>query len=178
MTTVIRQCELSDLPALRQVAYQTYDAAYRHLNTPANQQAYLAHAFDAQVLRAQLINPQSAFYFLFCDDDLAGYLKVNEFDAQTDLKDPVAMEIERIYVLNAYQGRGLGRLLAQHALEMARAKQKIFVWLSVWLKNPGAIAFYRKLGFRPAGTRFFVMGDERQEDFVMRLDLDGVNPVR
>jgi ribosomal protein S18 acetylase RimI-like enzyme len=61
--------------------------------------------------------------------------------------------------------------LAQQALEFARARHKAFAWLSVWLKNPGAIEFYRKLGFQPAGTRFFVMGDERQEDYVMRLDL-------
>lgn len=175
METLIRKCQLSDLPVLREIAYRTYAEAYRHLNTPENMQAYLDYAFDPQYLRAQLLNSQSSFFFLYVDGCLAGYLKLNEHDAQTDLKDPAGLEIERIYVVKDFQGRGLGRLLAQQALEFARARHKAFAWLSVWLKNPGAIEFYRKLGFQPAGTRFFVMGDERQEDYIMRLDLGQAN---
>jgi diamine N-acetyltransferase len=171
MNTTLRQCDLADLTVLRQIAYQTYDQAYRHLNTPENMQAYLEHAFNPAYLQSQLLNPNSTFFFLYVDDCLAGYLKVNELEAQTDLKDPDAFEIERIYVVKEFQGRGLGRLLAQRALALARARGKKFAWLSVWLKNPGAIEFYRKLGFQPAGTRFFVMGDERQEDYIMRLEL-------
>lgn len=35
-------------------------------------------------MKAQLNNPNSEFYFAYSDNDVAGYLKININDAQTD----------------------------------------------------------------------------------------------
>ena len=113
----------------------------------------------------------STFLFLYSDEKLAGYLKLNEGGAQTDLGDPAGLEVERIYVLRDFQGLGMGRALIEKALELARRKKKGFVWLGVWEKNENAIAFYKKMGFRKTGTHPFVMGTERQTDHIMRREV-------
>jgi len=41
------------------------------------------------------------------------------------------------------------------------------IWLSVWDRNPRAIAFYRKVGFVDAGFVSFRLGNEVQNDFLM-----------
>jgi ribosomal protein S18 acetylase RimI-like enzyme len=41
------------------------------------------------------------------------------------------------------------------------------VWLGVWERNPRAIAFYRKFGFREVGTHVFPLGNDPQRDIVM-----------
>ena len=79
---------------------------------------------------------------------MAGYLKLNEGDAQTDIRDPASMEVERIYVLRRFQDRGLGGRLI-------------------------AIRFYRRHGFREFGTHMFDLGGEPQRDLLMRRDISG-----
>jgi ribosomal protein S18 acetylase RimI-like enzyme len=41
------------------------------------------------------------------------------------------------------------------------------LWLGVWERNERAQAFYRKHGFRKAGTQIFVVGTDPQTDHVM-----------
>jgi ribosomal protein S18 acetylase RimI-like enzyme len=113
MTLVIRQCNAADLEILRDISYRTYDLTFRHMNTPENMDAYLASAFNRERLRAELTNPESAFFFLIKDGELAGYLKVNEAGVQSDLKDAGSLELERIYVDAQFQGSGLGKVLTE-----------------------------------------------------------------
>jgi len=43
------------------------------------------------------------------------------------------------------------------------------IWLGVWEKNPRAISFYQKWGFKEVGTHIFHVGDDPQRDFIMEL---------
>jgi diamine N-acetyltransferase len=170
----IRPCDIADLETLRNIAWQTYDDTFRHFNEPANMDAYLASAFNREKLQAELGNPHSSFFFLLLEGAVAGYLKLNDGDAQTDMRDPEGLEIERIYVKRDFQGLGLGKALIAKALEVARERKKRFAWLGVWEKNGNAIAFYTKMGFSKIGTHDFYMGTERQTDWIMRKEV----PVR
>jgi ribosomal protein S18 acetylase RimI-like enzyme len=164
----IRRCELADLDALRNIAFQTFDDTFRRLNDASSFNAYLDASFSRAKLETELKNPRSAFFFLYNDDVLAGYMKLNQGDAQTDLGDPEALEIERIYVTRDFQGLGLGKALIDKAMEVARLAKKKTVWLGVWQKNGNAIAFYKKMGFAKTGTHDFYIGKKRQTDFIMR----------
>lgn len=164
----IRRCDLSDLDPLRNIAFQTFDDTFRRLNNASSFDEYLGASFSRAKLEAELKNPRSTFFFLFNDDVLAGYMKINQGDAQTDLRDPDALEIERIYVTKDFQGLGLGKALIGKAMEIARLTKKRTVWLGVWDKNGNAIAFFKKMGFTRAGTHDFYMGSKRQTDFIMR----------
>lgn len=46
------------------------------------------------------------------------------------------------------------------------------LWLAVWEKNPRAIAFYEKNGFRAVGDQPFQVGSDTQRDIVMVRDID------
>ncbi|TEB07543.1 Protease synthase and sporulation negative regulatory protein PAI 1 [Pelotomaculum schinkii] len=98
MKHTIRECTLDDIHILREFSYKTYNETFRHMNTPSNMKAYLEKAFDINKLRDELLNSSSLFYFLYADEELAGYFKLNEYAAQTDINDPQSIEIERIYV--------------------------------------------------------------------------------
>ena len=60
----------------------------------------------------------------------------------------------------------------------ARAMGGRTLWLAVWQRNPRAIAFYRKYGFRDVGTHFFVVGSDHQTDRVMFRELDGAEHAK
>ena len=60
--------------------------------------------------------------------------------------------IDDICVDEAARGQGVGRALYEHILAYARAKDCYNVTLNVWSCNPGAMAFYEKLGLVPYKT--------------------------
>jgi ribosomal protein S18 acetylase RimI-like enzyme len=171
MKHTVRECTEEDLGALREISWTTYTDAFGCLNTSSNMQAYLEQAFDVERLRDALAGSNSTFYFLYADDRLSGYLKLNEFEAQTDLFDPQALEIERIYIIKKFQGKGLGGVLLEKAIETAKLRKKKYIWLGVWEKNHKALEFYRRNGFYEVGKHSFWMGDEEQTDYIMRKDL-------
>lgn len=171
MRLVFRQCVIDDLHALRELSRKTFSETFGHMNTPSNMKAYLEQAFNIDKLRGELSNGDSSFYFLYADGDLAGYLKLNEYKAQTDIHDPQSLEIERIYLLKEFQGKGLGGFLINKAVDIASTREKSYIWLGVWERNRKAISFYKKQGFYIAGTHPFFVGEEEQTDFIMRKDL-------
>ena len=109
---------------------------------------YLEEALSLQQLTKELNNPGSAFYFATKEGKVIGYLKINSGEAQTELKDSNALEIERIYVLKKFQKQYIGQLLYDIALRIAKDANYSYVWLGVWEKNEKAIAFYKKNGFK------------------------------
>lgn len=171
MQLVFQQCLPGDLPTLRELSYRTYHETFAHMNTASNMRAYLERAFDIDKLRGELSDGNSLFFFLYAGGQLAGYLKLNESPAQTDIHDIRALEIERIYVAKEFQGKGLGRALLDKAVDAANDRGKSYIWLGVWEKNDKAISFYQKNGFYEIGTHPFLMGEEEQTDFIMRKDL-------
>ncbi len=122
------------------------------MNTLFNMKTYLEQAFEINKLRDELSNSSSLFYFLYVDEELAGYLKLNEYEAQTDLNDPQSIEIERIYVTKEFQGKGLGRILLNKAIDTANIRKKSYIWLGVRERNDKAISFYKKNGFYVIGN--------------------------
>jgi ribosomal protein S18 acetylase RimI-like enzyme len=168
MDVTIVPCSPHEVDALRKIAYETYDRTFRPMNTAQAMEKYLAEAFSRERLLQELLNPESDFSFLYADDVLCGYLKLNEAPAQSDLHDPESLEIERIYVTEESHGKGLGKALINHAVDVGRKRAKRYLWLGVWERNLKAIAFYKKVGFTITGHHFFRMGDDIQRDFIMQ----------
>ena len=115
---------MDDFEVLRELSIRTYYETFSHLNTPENMQAYLDESFEIIKLQNELSNPDSDFFFLYFNDALAGYLKINEAPSQTDINDATSLEIERIYVTSQFQGKGLGLYLMEQALAKAIERNK------------------------------------------------------
>lgn len=167
----IRKCTGDDLDILLELARTTYEVAFTGLCGKEDMRAYLEASFSREQLLKELENEESNFYLLFEEQRLAGYMKLNAGTAQTDLHDPDALELERIYVLDDFQGQGLGGCLLDRALDLARESGKAYLWLGVWELNEKARAFYASQDFYAIGNHAFIMGDDIQNDLILRKDL-------
>ena len=156
---------------LRSVSLRSFEVAFAPYNTEANMAAYMSFAFAEDRLSEELANSASRFFFAYVGDMIAGYLKINWAAAQTDLRDPDSLEIERIYVLPEFYRQGVGQALLEEAIRIARSEGMHYLWLGVWEHNPRAAQFYSKNGFVVFGSHPFMMGTDRQSDILMRLDL-------
>ncbi|EME73954.1 GNAT family N-acetyltransferase [Bacillus sonorensis] len=167
MTINIKKCTLKDLRKLQEISCETFNETFKHQNSPENMNAYLEKAFNLQQLEKELSNISSQFFFVYFNNEAAGYLKVNTDHAQSEKMGDESLEIERIYIKNKFQKHGLGKYLLNKAEEIALELNKKKIWLGVWEKNENAIAFYKKMGFVQTGAHSFYMGDEEQTDFIM-----------
>jgi len=161
----------SDIAQLQEISRQTFIETFSAVNTPENMQSYLAESFTTEKLLAELTDPGAEFYFAELDQEIIGYLKINTGQSQTELKESNGLEIERIYVLKAYQGKKVGQLLFEKALGIARERKADYVWLGVWENNHKAISFYTKNGFEVFDRHIFKLGDDAQTDLMMKLNL-------
>ncbi|MDQ0045733.1 ribosomal protein S18 acetylase RimI-like enzyme [Paenibacillus polymyxa] len=167
MTVKIIKCSREDLQILQEISIETFNDTFKDLNSPENMKAYLERAFNFKQLEEELSNVSSEFFFIYFNEELAGYLKVNINEAQSEKMGGESLEIERIYIKNKSQKHGLGKYLLNKAMEIAMEHNKKKVWLGVWEKNENAIAFYKKMGFVQTSAHPFNMGDEEQIDFIM-----------
>jgi ribosomal protein S18 acetylase RimI-like enzyme len=171
MTINIKKCTLEDSRELQEISYETFNETFKHQNSPEHINAYLERAFDLNQLEKELANSSSQFFFVCFNNEVAGYLKVNTDDAQSEAMGDESLELERIYIKNRFQKHGLGKYLLNKAMEIAIERKKKKIWLGVWEKNENAIAFYHKKGFVQTGVHSFYMGDEEQVDLIMTKTL-------
>jgi len=167
-TIQIIRAKIQDLSALQLISRTTFSETFAEGNTDENLKHYLEFGFSTEKLTAELNNSESEFYLALIESHVIGYLKVNFGEAQSEAQDPDALEIERIYVLQEYQGKRLGLTLIEKALAIAHKRKSPYLWLGVWEKNPRAIQFYQKLGFVEFGQHIFQFGDEAQTDILMK----------
>lgn len=172
MAITMKKCGSGDLAELLAIGIETFTDTFAAHNTPEDLQAYLDKAYDPEKMKAELATEGSTFWFLYADDELAGYLKFNVDAAMTEAMGSDSLEVERIYILPAFKRRGLGKYLIDKVIEIARTQGKTSIWLGVWEHNVNAIAFYKKMGFVHTGSHSFFMGDDEQTDFIMTKQLD------
>ncbi|RFZ84929.1 GNAT family N-acetyltransferase [Mucilaginibacter terrenus] len=170
-TISIERVPADDIDRLMQLSRKTFFDAFASRNGHEQMEGFAKIAFTTESFTQQLANPNSEFYYTLVNGNIAGYIKLNFNNAQTELQDPDTMELERIYVLNDYQGMQIGSQLLQFAFNKALEKSLSYIWLGVWDQNHDAIRFYQRQGFTMFGSHPFWLGNEEQTDLLMRKAL-------
>jgi ribosomal protein S18 acetylase RimI-like enzyme len=165
----IKKVNKTEVEQLQSLSRQTFAETFSDSNSKENMNKYLAENLSIEKLSEELNNENSHFFFIKDGERNIGYLKLNMGPSQTELKDKTAIEIERIYVIQEYQGKKVGQQLYEKAIQVAKEKKAQYVWLGVWEENHKAIQFYNKNGFQVFDKHVFVLGDEKQTDLMMRL---------
>lgn len=167
----IKPVTVHDVHLLQKISIQTFDLAFADFNTKENLATYYQLAFSIPALIKQIENPNSTFNMVYVDNQLAAYTKVNIGESQTEIKAPDGLEVERLYIYPNYQNFGLGEFLLNQIKERALSLNKKYMWLGVWENNHRAIKFYRNFGFEKFDSHIYVMGDDPQNDWMMKLSL-------
>ncbi|GAD16085.1 N-acetyltransferase GCN5 [Lentilactobacillus otakiensis DSM 19908 = JCM 15040] len=164
---IVRKCTPADIIDLQQISGETFRDTFGPVNSSENVEKYIKESYSFDRLTQEINNPDSDFYFALANGKIAGYLKVNVGDAQTEDTGPTSFEIQRIYVRKAFKRHGIGSKMMDKALTIAKEKHCSPVWLGVWEHNFPAQALYQKFGFKQTGDHAFILGKSRQRDLIM-----------
>ncbi|MBP9925174.1 MAG: GNAT family N-acetyltransferase [Cyclobacteriaceae bacterium] len=167
----IKEATLQDLPGLREVAISSYSDTFAAFNTPENMLAFFNEAYTEAAFEKEYHEPNSRTYLAWDSNKIVGFLRLRECDEVKTILGTTTVELQRLYVLTAAQGKSVGRLLMEKALGWAWEKKYEWIWLGVWEKNFKAQKFYQKWGFEKFSEHVFQMGDDPQIDWLLRKKL-------
>jgi len=167
----LTELTLDDLEGLKQISRKTFSDAFSSENSKEDMLLYLNSAFSDEKLTAELKEEESKFYLAKYKEEAVGYLKINFGLVQTGIQDKDAMELERIYLLRQFQGKGIGKKLLTQTINIAKQCKMRYLWLGVWEKNEQAIQFYKRNGFEVFSSHTFKIGNDIQVEHLMKLIL-------
>ncbi|OON68117.1 GNAT family N-acetyltransferase [Hymenobacter sp. CRA2] len=159
---------------LAEFGRQSFHDTYAAQNTPEDMALYLAETFGPQQQLAELHDPHTFFFLALMQQQLVGYAKLyigSGLGAEAGADVRTRAELQRLYVQEDWQGTGLGAALLRRCIEEARTQGCRTLVLTVWEKNLKAQEFYRRKGFKQIGETEYRVGNDVQNDFILRKGL-------
>lgn len=171
-TLVVRRGEPADAAVLAAFAARTFAETFGPDNGPSDMEAHLASAYGVTQQGRELADSRCITVLIHAGETLAAYAQVRRHQPPACVTDEEPVELHRFYVDLPWHGQGVAQRLMEAVHQAARDLGGRTLWLGVWERNPRAIAFYLKSGWRDTGATTFCVGPDRQTDRVM------VAPVR
>ncbi len=168
----IRRAVPADALSVAEFASRTFTETFGAENRPEDLAEHLKSAYGAAQQGAELSSPDLITLVAESEGTMAGYAQVRRGEVPDCVTGLGPVELWRFYVDRRWHGRGVAQRLMAATREAAVELGGKTLWLGVWERNPRAIAFYQKCGFRDVGAHDFWFGSDRQTDRVMVVGLE------
>lgn len=84
MDYTIKPITTEDVKELQKVSRETFKDTFDEYTAPDDMKHFLKEDYETGKLIKEIENSNSRFFFLMVHDEVAGYLKINVGDAQTE----------------------------------------------------------------------------------------------
>ncbi|MFT3722582.1 MAG: GNAT family N-acetyltransferase [Hyphomonadaceae bacterium] len=166
-----RDAQLKDAAGLAEIGRDTFVETFGDLYPPGDLRQYLDETYSLEKMEADLNDPEVEVRIAFTGRKMSAYCKIGPCKLPIDMGPEPALELHRVYVSQARQGVGVGRILLAWAIERSRQRGAKNLFLGVWESNDRAIALYESRGFEKVGGYKFKVGDTLDDEYIMRLRL-------
>ena len=170
MAITIKPVEAHDIETLTQLARTTFIETYQEVDDPVYLQNHVDRNHTVAVIEKEFCDPRNHFFIARVNDQPVGFCKLvsDENEANPALTNSKCIEIERMYILKAFQGCHIGHALLSESLNFAAQHHFEIIWLGVSQVNERAIKIYEQWGFTYFDTHLFDFGGEMQTDLLMK----------
>ncbi len=141
MSVVVREVRPEEVEVARQLTNRSWLTTYAPLIGAAATEAIIIERHAKPVFEAQANDARHVFLVAECDGEITGHCHAFQRDG---------CYIDRLHVEPGRKRAGIGRELLSHVENGLPGGAR--VWLEVLQGNEDAIAFYRRMGFAPAGA--------------------------
>ncbi|MGL5839742.1 MAG: GNAT family N-acetyltransferase [Sphingorhabdus sp.] len=164
---VYRAPELCDAEALAVLSRATFREAFAYLYCAEDLTLFESQVYAPEVIAAEIASPVRRYRIAEEAGCMIGYCKIG-FDRTLDYDagDKKIVELKQLYVFASHHGSGVARQLFDWVEAEARAAGADALLLSVYSDNPRGQRFYRKKGFTHVGDTYFMVGNQRDDEFL------------
>ena len=150
-----------DASLISMIGRKSFGEAFTsHFNRQEDLLNYLDHTYNPSHIGDSLAKANNVFFLAFLDGEAAGFVKLKKQSLNKHDESRKQMELQKIYVLKKFHGRGIAASLMRKAFDLAIEIDTNLVWLDVMMGNERAFRFYTKNGFSPIGYHEFRIGSQ------------------
>jgi GNAT superfamily N-acetyltransferase len=161
-----RKAEIADALRLSVLYKQVYIQTYGTDGVSTEFANFITKQFSVERIENTLSTEPDSLFVAEYKGNLVGVAEI-EFDKKCPLNNIVAPELNKLYILEWFTGKGVGYGLLGKVEQLLAAKGVSEIWLWVYILNPRAIAFYERQGYQHIGNAFFQMEFNKYENKVM-----------
>jgi GNAT superfamily N-acetyltransferase len=168
VSAAIRRATLADASTLSTLGARTFVESFGHLYSAEDLQAFIDENHAPIAYARYFADPAYALWLAEADGTAIGYALAGPGSLPHADAKPGDGELKRLYLLASAQGSGVGARLFDEALAWLERDGPRTLWISVWSENHGAQRFYSRYGFENAGEYDFIVGQQRDHEFMYR----------
>lgn len=163
----LRPALAADTDALAELGARSFTAKFGHLYRPEDLAAFLAESHSPAKVAKEIADPAMRVMLAEEAGNLKGFCKlVMACGWPAHARGERAIELKQLYTDPAETGRGIGAALMDWAMTEARRFGADEMQLSVYSENVEAQKFYRRHGFGKVADIHFMVGAQRDEEFL------------
>ncbi|KAI1618529.1 acyl-CoA N-acyltransferase [Exophiala viscosa] len=168
-----RKARLDDATHVTHLGAHVFTVTYGHSLAAEELQAYLDEAYSVEAFTKDIVDPNKDLILAVNSEGIiVGFALLTRGSSEPCIAHLERyVELQRLYVSTAYQGYGVGKILAKQLEAMAREQGFKYMWLGVWEENHKAQKVYEKLCYELVGDRDFVVGGVVQTGLIMLKEL-------
>jgi GNAT superfamily N-acetyltransferase len=156
-----------DIDALAELGARSFAAKFGYLYDPADLASFLEQSHSPAKVAAEIADPCMRIMLAVDGDGLLGYCKLVMACGWPDhARGLRVIELKQLYADPDATGQGIGAVLMDWILAEARSFGADEMQLSVWSGNDRAQKFYARYGFAKVADIHFIVGRQRDEEFL------------
>lgn len=162
----ISEATIKDIKVIREIAFKTWPVTYGEILSRAQIDYMLDLFYSEETLTDKLVNIGHHFLLLKEDTDCLGYASYEHHYLNTN-----CTRLHKLYLFQDAQARGLGKLVLEKIIALAKDNKSDKISLNVNRFNK-AFVFYQKMGFEIIAEEDIPIGQGcLMEDYIMEKQL-------
>jgi ribosomal protein S18 acetylase RimI-like enzyme len=146
------------------LAAQVFVSTYATLGIREAIARHVTEELSVSAIAASIANSDHRFIVAEISNHLVGFVQMKLRTENSAVSSPNAAEVVRLYVLDRFTSNGVGTSLLTRAEALAVAQGAQHAWLTAWVGNSRALAFYPRRGYTDLGATTFVFQGENIEN--------------
>jgi GNAT superfamily N-acetyltransferase len=161
----IREATIDDVEIIRQIAEETWWAAYGPILAPEQIRFMLGEIYSPEKITTQIAANLQTYLLLSEDNRPVAFAAYSPRE-----ENPEIYKLHKLYCLPITQGKGYGKILIEEVSKKTIEAGKTTLDLNVNRHNK-AKTFYEKMGFTVVYEEDIPIGTYWMNDYVMRKEL-------
>lgn len=167
MSAQLRAATLDDALCLGVLGLQVFLDTYATCGIRPTLAREVLAQFSTEAMRQLIERPNGWLWLAEHEGHLVGFAQMGFDVAQPLVRARHPAELERLYVQEPFTRQGIGSALIRRCEQSAADAGADVLWLSPWVHNARALAFYAQHAYADQGATWYEFEGERHENRVL-----------